>query len=65
MSDVQTILGDVLDTLRKNGIELFHVFDVDYLKDKYALSKIENPKVICRFEIPRYSGCTTAIVEKE
>lgn len=48
---------DILDELHKNGIELFHMFDVDCLKDKYRLSKIDNPKIICRFEIPRYSSC--------
>lgn len=41
---------DILNTLKSAGYELFHLFDVDELKDKYMLSKIDNPKVFCRFE---------------
>lgn len=42
---------DILNALNMAGYELFNMFDIDYLKDKYLLSKINNPKVYCRFEI--------------
>ena len=45
----------LLDKLQENGYGLFHFFDIDCLKDKYGVYRLDRPDVIQRFEIPYYA----------
>lgn len=50
------IYQDIFDELRENGYGLFHFFDIDFLKDKYGVYRLDRPDVIQRFEIPYYAN---------